>query len=60
MLASQTVFQKKKHDVYTCNMSKIALNRDDDKRLVLSDQKHTLARGHKNSDFMKEFAEIML
>ena len=59
-LASQMVFQNKKHDVYTCNMNKIALNRDDDKRLVQSDQKHTLARGHKNADFMKEFAEIML
>ena len=58
MLARQTVFQKEKHDVYTCKMNKIALNRDDDKRLVLSDQKHTLARGHKNAGFMEEFAEI--
>ena len=28
------LFQNKKHEVYTVNKYKIALNRDDDKRLV--------------------------
>ena len=33
----QTLFENKKHDVYTANKHKIALNRDDDKRLVQAD-----------------------
>ena len=30
----QMLFENKKHEVYTVNKNKIALNRDDDKRLV--------------------------
>ena len=30
----QILFENKKHEVYTVNKYKIALNRDDDKRLV--------------------------
>ena len=36
----------KKHEVYTVNKHNIALNRDDDKRLVQVDGITTLARGH--------------
>ena len=42
----QILFEKKKHKVYTVNKHKIALNRDDDKRLVLADGITTVARGH--------------
>ena len=39
------LFENKKHEVYTVNKHKIALNRDDDKRLVQVDG-ITLARGY--------------
>ena len=42
----QMLFENKKHEVYTVNKHKIALNRDDDKRLVKEDGITTLARGY--------------
>ena len=40
----QMFFENKKHEVYTVNKHKIALSRDDDKRLVQADGITTLAR----------------
>ena len=40
------LFENKKHEAYTVNKYKIALNRDDDKRLVQADGITTLARGY--------------
>ena len=40
----QMLFENKKQEVYTVNKYKIALNRDDDKRLVQADGITTLAR----------------
>ena len=37
------LFQNKDHEIYTSEINKIALNRDDDKRLVEVDQISTLA-----------------
>ena len=42
----QMLFENKKHEVYTVNKHKIALNRDDYKRLVQADGITTLARGY--------------
>ena len=42
----QMLFENKKHEVYTVNKHQIALNRDDDKRLVQADGITTLARGY--------------
>ena len=42
----QMLFENEKHELYTVNKYKIALNRDDDKRLVQADGITTLARGH--------------
>ena len=42
----QMLFENKKHEIYTVNKHKIALNRDDDKRLVQADGITTLARGY--------------
>ena len=41
----QMLFENKKHEVYAVNKHKIALNRDDDKRIVQADGTTTLARG---------------
>ena len=42
----QMLFENKKHEVYMVNKRKIALNRDDDKRIVQADGITTLARGY--------------
>ena len=42
----QTLFQNKKHEIYTCEVNKIALNRGDDKRIIQPDGISKLARGH--------------
>ena len=42
----QMLFDNKKYEVYTVNKHKIALNRDNDKRLVQADGITTLARGY--------------
>ena len=42
----QILFENKKHEVYTANKHKIALNRDDNKRLVQAEGITTLARRH--------------
>ena len=40
------LFENEKYKVYLDNKNKIALNRDDDKRLVQADGITALARGH--------------
>ena len=40
------LFENKKHEVYTVHKRKIALNRDDDKRVVQTDGITTLPRGY--------------
>ena len=40
------LFENKKRKIYTVNKHKIALNRDDDKRLVQADGITTLTRGY--------------
>ena len=42
----QMLFENKKHEVYTFNKYKKALNRDDDKRLVQANGITILARGY--------------
>ena len=45
----QMLFENKKHVIHTVNKNKIALNRDDDKRLVQKDNITTYARGYTKS-----------
>ena len=40
------MFENKKHEVYTVNKYKIALDRDDNKRIVRVNGITTLARGY--------------
>ena len=42
----QLMFRNRKHEVHTVEVSKVALNRDDDKRIAKKDRISTLVRGH--------------
>ena len=45
---SQLMFRSSKHEVHTIEVNKVALNRDDDKRISRKDGISTFARGHKD------------
>ena len=45
---SQLMFRSIKHDIFTLEVNKIALNRDDDKRIVKNSGISTFAHGHKS------------
>ena len=45
---SQLMFRLAKHEVHTIEVNKVALNRDDDKRISRKDGISTFARGHKD------------
>ena len=45
---SQLMFRSIKHDIFTIEVNKVALNRDDDKRISKKDGISTFARGHKD------------
>ena len=45
------VIRSHRHEVYTEQVNKIALSAEDDKRVVLEDRVHTLARGHYSLKF---------
>ena len=51
LLKSQQRFISKKHDVYTENISKIALSNNDDKRIVSSDKITSYPYGYKGKKF---------
>ena len=43
---SQVMFRSIQHDIFTIEVNKVALNRDDDKRISGKDGISTLGRGH--------------
>ena len=45
---SQLMFRSAKHEVHTIEVNKVALNRDDDKRISRKDRTSTFTRGHKD------------
>ena len=45
---SQLMFRSMKHEIFTLEVNKIALSRDDDKRISKKDGISTVARGHKS------------
>ena len=45
---SQLMFRSSRHEVYTIEVNKVALNRDDDKRISRKDGISTFVRGHKD------------
>ena len=57
---SQLMFRSMKHDIFTIEVNKVALNRDDDKRISKKDGISTFARGHKDLSWNPIFGELSL
>ena len=56
----QLMFRLTKHEVHTIEVNKVALNRDDDKRITKKDGISTLARGHKSLSWSPILGELSL
>ena len=57
---SQLMFRSVKHEVHTMEVNKVALNRDDDKRISRKDRISTFARGHKDLSWSPLLGELSL
>ena len=57
---SQLMFRSAKHEVHTIEVNKVALNRDDNKRISKRDGISTLARGHKSLSWNPILGELSL
>ena len=57
---SQLMFRSIKHNIFTLKVNKVALNRDDDKRISKKDRISILARGHKSLSWSPILSEIFL
>ena len=57
---SQLMFRSTKHDIFTTEVNKVALNRDDDKRISKKDGICTFARGHKDLSWNPLLGELSL
>ena len=56
----QLMFRSAKHQVHTTEVNKVALNRDDDKRISRKDGISTFARGHKDLSLSPLLGELSL
>ena len=57
---SQLMFRSIKHEILMLQVNKVALNRDDDKRISKKDGISTLARGHKSLSWSPIFRLLLL
>ena len=57
---SQLMFRSSKHEVHTIEVNKVALNRNDDKRISRKDGISTFARGHKDLSWSPLLGELSL
>ena len=57
---SQLMFRSAKHEVHTIEVNKVALNRDDDKRISKKDGISTFPRGHKDLSWSPILGELSL
>ena len=57
---SQLMFRNRNHEVHTVEVNKVALNRDDDKRIAKKDGVSTLAQGHKSLCWNHLLGEVSL
>ena len=55
---SQLIFRSSKHEIHTIKVNKVALNRDDDKRISKRDGISTFARGHKDLSWSPILGEL--
>ena len=56
----QLMFRSRKHEVHMVEVNKVALNRDDDRRIAKRDGIATLARGHKSLCWSPLLGEVSL
>ena len=52
------MFRSSKHEVHTIDVNKVALNRDDDKRISRKDEISVFARGHKDLSWSPILGEL--
>ena len=57
---SQLMFRLSKYEVHTIEVNKVALNRDDDKRISRKDGISTFGRGHKDLSWSPLIGELSL
>ena len=57
---SQLMFRSIRHEIFTLEANKVALNKDDDKRIAKKDGISTLARGHKDLSWSSTLGELFL
>ena len=57
---SQLMFRSTKHEIHMIKVDKVALNRDDDKRIVKKDGIRTFTRGHKSLCWNSRLGEVSL
>ena len=57
---SQLMFRSTKYEVHTIEVNKVALNRDDDKRISKKDGISIFARGHKSLFWSPILGELSL
>ena len=57
---SQLMFRSSKQEVHTIKVNKVALNRDDDKRISKRDGISMFARGHKDLSWSPILGELSL
>ena len=57
---SQLKFQSIKHKIFTLEVNKVALNKNDNKRIAKKDGISTLARGHKDLSWSSALGELFL
>ena len=57
---SQLMFRSIRHEIFTLEVNKVALNKDDDKHIAKKDGISTLARGHKDLSWSSTLGELFL
>ena len=57
---SQLMFRSMKHDIFTIEVNKVSLNRDDDKRISKKDGISTFGRGHKDLSWSPILGDLSL
>ena len=57
---SQLMFRSIRHEIFTLEVNKVALNKNDDKRIAKKDGISILARGHKDYSWSPTLGELFL